>query len=96
MSHFTTQIFFDQIRNKDFQSTLHWLQFVVHTLNYHNLCEILWKFCDFLTNDQLNLKMGISMYFQCDIKTDFPKSVHIFRRQLNVYILHVVAACSLS
>ena len=36
-SHFTTHIFIDQIRNKDFQSTLHWLQFVVHTLNYHNL-----------------------------------------------------------
>ena len=76
MSHFTTQMFITKIRNGNFQSTWKWLQCVVPTLNYQKIIGNTLKSSVILCGGHNELcKFYV---FQCDIKTDFPKSGHIW------------------
>ena len=50
-----------------------WLQFVVHAFNYQNSNV---KYSENLCNTYTDAT--INCVFQCDIKTDFPKSGYIY------------------
>ena len=92
MSHLTTQIFMTKLRRRDIQTTLQWLQFVVQTLNYQKLCEIIWKFFYPLTYGHIELCNFV--YFNVTLGLIFQNRVTYSVTTVKVQIFSILIMAS--